>query len=171
MIGTDITGLDGSTAAAPTATGSSGAAIVFGASFNVISGTPTAPEVISANAGDGVLTGEQGRLQSRLGRLYRHRSDGEHTPSPTPAMAWPSIPQRPELHRLRGEPSQRHLGQRGQRRPAAPASTPMRRSSENSYIGIDAAGTTAPATVRMACWSTAQATENFIGYALPAPGT
>ncbi len=56
VIGTDITGLHAVDGAGRSyGNDSSGVAIVFGAEYNVVSGTPTAPEVISNNAGDGVL--------------------------------------------------------------------------------------------------------------------
>ncbi len=55
-IGTDITGTHGNDGSGRSyGNGLSGVAIVFGATFNVVSGTATAPEVISDNAGDGVL--------------------------------------------------------------------------------------------------------------------
>ena len=55
-IGTDITGTHGNDGSGRSyGNDLSGVAIVFGASFNVVSGSATAPEVISDNGGDGVL--------------------------------------------------------------------------------------------------------------------
>ena len=60
VIGTDITGLHAVDSVGRSyGNGSSGVAIVVGASYNVVSGIPTAPEVISGNAGDGVLISGQ----------------------------------------------------------------------------------------------------------------
>ncbi len=56
VIGTDITGMHGVDGTGRSyGNGSSGVAIVFGAEYNIVSGTPTTSEVISDNAGDGVL--------------------------------------------------------------------------------------------------------------------
>jgi hypothetical protein len=56
VIGTDITGLHGNDGAgASYGNGLSGVAIDSGAAGNLVTGTPSAPEVISNNGGDGVL--------------------------------------------------------------------------------------------------------------------
>ena len=56
VIGTDITGLHATDGAgASYGNGLSGVAIDSGAAGNVVTGTPSAPEVISNNGGDGVL--------------------------------------------------------------------------------------------------------------------
>ncbi len=56
VIGTDITGMHAADGTGRSyANGLDGVAIVMGAENNVISGTPTAPEVISANGASGVL--------------------------------------------------------------------------------------------------------------------
>jgi hypothetical protein len=55
VIGTDITGMHATDGAGRSyGNGQSGVAIVMGAENNIVSGTSTAPEVISANAQDGV---------------------------------------------------------------------------------------------------------------------
>ena len=81
VIGTDITGLhaiDG--AGASYGNGLSGVAIDSGAAGNLVTGTPSAPEVISNNGGDGVLISGS-RLQRYLRRRHRHRHQRRERPA------------------------------------------------------------------------------------------
>ena len=104
VIGTDITGLHAVDSVGRSyGNGSGGVAIVVGASYNVVSGTATAPEVISGNAGDGVLISGEAYSQPGLGRLHRHRYQRRDRPAQHRRRRGRQLRLDRQLHRSRRE--------------------------------------------------------------------
>ena len=165
VIGTDITGLhavDG--VGASYGNGAGGVAIVFGASYNVVSGTATAPEVISANAGDGVLISGQAASNQISGVFIGTDITGEN-----------ALPNAGDGVAVTSAASGNFIGLGGSRPNVISGNTGNGVSLTgfntdqnfvwNSLIGIDASGTTSLGNGQDGVLVSGQASTNMIGYA------
>ena len=139
--------------------GSSGVAIVFGAAYNVVSGTPTAPEVISDNGG-------RRRPDLRQQDLLQPDLRASTSAPTSDRRERPAQRRRRRGRQLRratdnfvglgGSRPQRHLGQRGQRRQPHRLRHRPELRREQPHRDRRRAASPPWATARMACWSPAR---------------
>ena len=114
-IGTDITGTHGNDGSGRSyGNGLSGVAIVSGASYNIISGTPTAPEVISDNAGDGVLISGSMTSSNQVAGVRIGTDQTGEVPLPN-ALDGVAVTSAASGNFVGRGQRERHLGQHGQR--------------------------------------------------------
>ena len=165
VIGTDITGLHSVDGAGRSyGNGASGVAIDFGASYNVVSGTATAPEVISANAGDGVLIAGQATYNQVSGVFIGTDINGENAlPNADDGVAVTSA-SIGNFIGLSGGRSNVISGNAGNGVSLTGFDT-AENFVENNLIGIDAGGTTSLGNGQDGVLVNGQASTNFIGYA------
>ena len=171
VIGTDITGLHAVDGAGRSyGNGASGVAIVFGAENNVISGTPAAPEVISANGGDGVLI--SGSMTSD------NKVFGVHIG--TDITGEVALPNGGDGVAVNSAASENFVGIGGSSRNIISGNTGNGVSLsafdtdsnfvENNLIGIDADGVASLGNGLDGVLVSAQASSNFIGFAASGDG-
>ena len=131
-------------------------AIVVGASYNVVSGTATAPEVISGNAGDGVLISGEAYDNQISGVFIGTDINGENAlPNAGDGVAVNSAACGNFIG-LAGSRANVISGNTGNGVSLTGVRRPIQNFVENDLIGIDAGGTPRWATARMACWSPAR---------------
>ncbi len=164
-IGTDITGLHGVDGAGESyGNGSSGVAIVLGASYNVVSGTPTAPEVISDNASDGVQITSQASFNHVSGVRIGTDQTGENAlPNALDGVAV-SGASTGNFIGLAGGPANVISGNAGNGVSLSGFDTDEN-FVENNLIGIDAGGIASLGNGGDGVLVHGQASSNFIGHA------
>ncbi len=166
VIGTDITGMHGADSVGRSyGNGVDGVGIVMGAGYNVVSGTTTAPEVISNNGASGVL----------ISGLFTSSNIVEGVHIGTDITGETALPNAGDGVTVTSAASSNFIG--------LPTSTPNIISGnagngvtisgfdtdenfvENNLIGIDANGVTALGNAGDGVHVNGQASSNFIGYA------
>ena len=159
VIGTDITGLHAVDGAGQSyGNGFSGVAIVFGAAYNVVSGTPTAPEVISNNGGRRRPDLRQHDSSNQVSGVHIGTDiNGENAlPNAGDGVAVNSAAS-DNFIGLAGGRRQHHLGQRGQRRqPHRAFDTDQQLRRERPHRDRRRAASSPWATAGTACWSPAR---------------
>ncbi len=165
VIGTDITGLHSVDGVGRSyGNGAGGVAIVVGASYNVVSGTATAPEVISGNVGDGVVISGEGYDNQVSGVFIGTDINGENAlPNSGDGVAVNSAAFGNVIG-LTGVRANVISGNAGNGVSLTGVDTEDN-FVENNFIGIDAGGTTALGNGQDGVLVSGQASTNFIGYA------
>lgn len=165
VIGTDITGLHAVDSVGRSyGNGSGGVAIVVGASYNVVSGTATAPEVISGNAGDGVVIS---------GEAYHNQVSGVFIG--TDINGETALPNTGDGVAVNSASTGNFIGLAGSRANVISGNTGNGVSLtgfdtdqnfvENDLIGIDAGGVVSLGNGQDGVLVSGQASSNVIGYA------
>jgi hypothetical protein len=165
-IGTDITGTHGNDGSGRSyGNGASGVAIVFAASYNIVSGTPTAPEVISDNAGDGVLISGSMTSSNQVSgvRIGTDQTGENALPNAGDGVAVTSAAS-DNFVGLHGAPANVISGNSGNGVSLTGFDTDSN-FVENDLIGVDAKGTTGLGNGQDGVLVSGQASSNFIGYA------
>jgi hypothetical protein len=170
-IGTDITGTHGNDGSGHSyGNGSSGVAIVFAANYNIVSGTPTAPEVISDNAGDGILiSGSMTASNQVSGVDIGTDQTGEKAlPNAGDGVAVNSAATLNFIG-VASSPANVISGNAGNGVSLSGFNTDEN-FIENDLIGIDAKGTTGLGNAQDGVLLSGQASSNFLGYAASGSG-
>ncbi|HZW33024.1 MAG TPA: hypothetical protein VFF52_20075, partial [Isosphaeraceae bacterium] len=166
VIGVEISGRNGVDGAGRSyGNGSSGVAIVFSASYNIVSGTPTAPEVIGDNAGDGVLISGSMTSSNQISGVDIGTAQGgeKALPNAGDGVAVNSAAS-DNFIGVAGNPVNVISGNTGNGVSLSGFDT-VDNFVENNLIGIDAGGTTPLGNGQDGVLVSGQASSNFIGFA------
>ncbi len=165
IIGTDIAGLHSVDGVGRSyGNGAGGVAIVLGASYNIVSGTAAAPEVISANGGDGVVISGGAASNQVWGVDIGTDINGEN-----------ALPNAGDGVAVNSASTGNFIGLSGMRPNVISGNAGNGVSLtgfdtdqnfvENNLIGIDAGGTTSLGNGEDGVLVSGQASSNLIGYA------